>query len=154
MLRTPEHRVELLKAGVSGREIERLYAKYNGFRVVNIPFHTQEAGFNNEDSVDYGTGYGLITNLSSYFSGMDKKRKLAFIVNFCMTMLINTLFVPFSSILFAFVIGLIVIPPLMVLVPILAEGLRVVSFEFRKLTVSEKDSVVILPEGSIVPYFV
>ena len=154
MLRTPEHRVELLKAGVSGREIGRLYAKYNGFRIVNIPFHTWEAGFNNENTVNCQTVYGLIARLSGYFLDMGKKRKLAFIVNFCMTMLINTLFVPFSSILFAFVIGLIVIPPLMVVVPILAEGLRVVSFEFRKLTVSEKDSVVILPEGSIVPYFV
>lgn len=37
MLETPGERVELLKAGVDGKTIERLYVELNGFKIYNIP---------------------------------------------------------------------------------------------------------------------
>ncbi len=42
MLETSQERVELLKAGFKGKEIEKLYLIYNGFTIINIPIH-QEA---------------------------------------------------------------------------------------------------------------
>ncbi len=36
MLETPEERVRLLKAGLTGKQIEQLYVKVNGFKVVNM----------------------------------------------------------------------------------------------------------------------
>jgi hypothetical protein len=38
MLETPRERVELLKAGFSGKKIEELYIKHNNFRIVDGPF--------------------------------------------------------------------------------------------------------------------
>ncbi|MCZ7356798.1 MAG: hypothetical protein O8C66_12110 [Candidatus Methanoperedens sp.] len=38
MLETPRERVELLKAGISGKKIEELYIKHNNFRIVDGPF--------------------------------------------------------------------------------------------------------------------
>ncbi len=37
MLETPEERVELLKAGVTGETIETLYVMYNNFKIVRTP---------------------------------------------------------------------------------------------------------------------
>ncbi len=37
MLETPKERVELLKAGVSGKTIEELYVKYNNLKLVSTP---------------------------------------------------------------------------------------------------------------------
>ena len=37
MLETPEERVELLRAGISGKKIEELYISGNGFRILNRP---------------------------------------------------------------------------------------------------------------------
>ncbi len=34
MLETPEQRIKLLKAGFSGKEIERLYIEQNNFRII------------------------------------------------------------------------------------------------------------------------
>ena len=35
MLETPFERVKLLKAGISGKEIEELYIAYNNFKIVH-----------------------------------------------------------------------------------------------------------------------
>ncbi|MCG2735352.1 MAG: hypothetical protein L6282_03060 [Candidatus Methanoperedenaceae archaeon] len=35
MLETPEERVKLLKAGISAKDIEKLYIIYNEFKIVN-----------------------------------------------------------------------------------------------------------------------
>ncbi|MBU4075452.1 MAG: hypothetical protein KKI06_01860 [Euryarchaeota archaeon] len=37
MLKTPEERIKLLKAGISAKDIEKLYIIYNDFRVVCDP---------------------------------------------------------------------------------------------------------------------
>ncbi len=37
MLETPQERVKLLKVGINGRTIERLYIIYNNFKIVHIP---------------------------------------------------------------------------------------------------------------------
>lgn len=37
MLETPRERVKLLKAGIAGKTIEKLYVIYNHFKIVDIP---------------------------------------------------------------------------------------------------------------------
>lgn len=37
MLKTRQERVELLKAGIFGKTIERLYIRYNNFKIVGNP---------------------------------------------------------------------------------------------------------------------
>lgn len=39
MLETPPERVELLKAGISGKKIEELYILYNDFKIVRYPMY-------------------------------------------------------------------------------------------------------------------
>ncbi len=46
MLETSQERVILLKAGFSGTEIERLYIKYNNFKIINFPILHVENEFN------------------------------------------------------------------------------------------------------------
>lgn len=46
MLETSEQRVKLLKAGFSGKEIERLYIEYNNFRIVHLPILYEVSEFN------------------------------------------------------------------------------------------------------------
>jgi hypothetical protein len=36
-LRTSEERVRLLKIGMNGKQIEKLYLEYNGFKLIDIP---------------------------------------------------------------------------------------------------------------------
>lgn len=35
VLETPEERVKLLKAGLTGKDIEKLYVRYNEFKVIS-----------------------------------------------------------------------------------------------------------------------
>ncbi len=37
MLETPEERIKLLRAGYTGKTIEKLYVQLNNFKVVRIP---------------------------------------------------------------------------------------------------------------------
>jgi hypothetical protein len=37
MLETPQERVKLLKAGIDGKTIEKLYITYNNFKIVSSP---------------------------------------------------------------------------------------------------------------------
>lgn len=46
MFETTEERVKLLKAGFSGKEIERLYIEYNNFRIVCLPILYELTEFN------------------------------------------------------------------------------------------------------------
>jgi len=39
MLETPQERVKLLKAGIDGKTIEKLYLAYNDFKIVLIATH-------------------------------------------------------------------------------------------------------------------
>ena len=46
MFETSEQRIKLLKAGFSGKEIERLYIKYNNFKIVYSPILYEISEFN------------------------------------------------------------------------------------------------------------
>jgi predicted transcriptional regulator len=46
MLETSEQRIKLLKAGFSGKEIERLYIEYNNFKIVHLPILYEILEFN------------------------------------------------------------------------------------------------------------
>ncbi|MCX9010460.1 MAG: hypothetical protein OIN66_04975 [Candidatus Methanoperedens sp.] len=37
MLQTPEERIKLLKAGLTGEAIEKLYIEHNNFKIVRTP---------------------------------------------------------------------------------------------------------------------
>ncbi len=37
MLKTPEERIKLLKAGISGKDIEKIYIIYNNIKVIRHP---------------------------------------------------------------------------------------------------------------------
>ncbi len=41
MLETPQERVDLLKAGFSGKEIEELYIIFNDINIVRYPMHPE-----------------------------------------------------------------------------------------------------------------
>lgn len=45
MLETPEERVKLLKAGITGKTIERLYIAYNNFKIVRSPVLVEPVEF-------------------------------------------------------------------------------------------------------------
>ena len=48
MLETPQERVELLKAGISGKKIEELYIICNNFKIVHNPILCEVVGVNHE----------------------------------------------------------------------------------------------------------
>ena len=58
MLETCEERVRLLKAGIPGKEIERLYIMYNKLKIVTKPllFETAHNEENNQDKAFAGSG--------------------------------------------------------------------------------------------------
>jgi len=64
MLETPEERVELLKAGITGITIEKLYVMYNNFKIVRIPvrFELVEIDKNNDStsSREASAGYAAV----------------------------------------------------------------------------------------------
>ncbi len=45
MLETPQERVRLLKAGVDGKTIEKLYLIYNNFKIASGPIPIEQAEF-------------------------------------------------------------------------------------------------------------
>ena len=64
MLETPEERVELLKAGITGETIEELYVMYNNFKIVRTPvrFELVEIDKNNDStsSREASAGYAAV----------------------------------------------------------------------------------------------
>ena len=63
MLETPQERVELLKAGITGKKIEELYIIYNSFKIVRSPMFFKMVEINIEEnqntiaSQEAATGY-------------------------------------------------------------------------------------------------
>lgn len=53
MLRTRQERVKLLKAGIFGKTIERLYIKYNNFIIVGNPDFYNLVEINTEKIKDF-----------------------------------------------------------------------------------------------------
>ncbi len=64
MLETPEERVKLLKAGVTGKTIEQLYITYNNFKIVRTPvrFELVEIDKNNDSALsrEASAGYAVV----------------------------------------------------------------------------------------------
>jgi hypothetical protein len=52
MLKTRQERVELLKAGIFGKTIERLYIRYNNFKIVGNPNFYEMVGINTGETRD------------------------------------------------------------------------------------------------------
>jgi len=50
MLETPQERVRLLKAGIDGKTIERLYIIYNNLKIVNFPLLFELVEINLEEN--------------------------------------------------------------------------------------------------------
>ena len=50
MLETPQERVKLLKAGIDGKTIERLYIIYNNLKIVNFPLLFELVEINIEEN--------------------------------------------------------------------------------------------------------
>ncbi len=47
MLETPEERIELLRKGYTGKEIETLYNKFNNIKIINTPINFEIIEFDN-----------------------------------------------------------------------------------------------------------
>ena len=50
MLETSQERVRLLKAGIDGKTIEKLYIIYNNLKIVNIPLLFELVEINTEEN--------------------------------------------------------------------------------------------------------
>ena len=46
MLETPQERVRLLKAGIDGKTIEKLYIIYNNLKIVHTPLYFESIEIN------------------------------------------------------------------------------------------------------------
>ncbi|MCZ7392887.1 MAG: hypothetical protein ABOK23_02715 [Candidatus Methanoperedens sp.] len=64
MLETPGERVELLKAGITGETIEKLYVMYNNFKIVRTPLRIElvEIDINNNSTScrEASAGYAVV----------------------------------------------------------------------------------------------
>ena len=52
MLETSQERVRLLKAGIDGKTIEKLYIIYNNFKIVHIPLLFELVEINTEENMN------------------------------------------------------------------------------------------------------
>ncbi|MFZ3168381.1 MAG: hypothetical protein WA130_12250 [Candidatus Methanoperedens sp.] len=64
MLRTRQERVELLKAGIFGKTIERLYITYNNFIIVGNPIFYEMVEINTEKIKDIAISQEATAELS------------------------------------------------------------------------------------------
>ncbi|KAB2948088.1 MAG: hypothetical protein MPEBLZ_02688 [Candidatus Methanoperedens nitroreducens] len=64
MLRTRQERVELLKAGIFGKTIERLYITYNNFIIVGNPIFYELVEINTEKIKDIAISQEATAELS------------------------------------------------------------------------------------------
>jgi hypothetical protein len=57
MLETPQERVKLLKAGITGKDIEKLYVLYNNLKILGNPilFYKVRADEHDINSLNRGT---------------------------------------------------------------------------------------------------
>ncbi len=76
---------------------------------------------------------------------INEKTKLRLSIGFIGAILVITvLFVPISTIFMAFLIGLLIVPPVLMMVSIFIEGILIAGDRLNRLPHSEKDAVVIL----------
>jgi len=64
MLRTRQERVELLKAGIFGKTIERLYITYNNFIIVGNPIFYELVEINTQKIKDIAISQEATAELS------------------------------------------------------------------------------------------
>ena len=64
MLRTRQERVELLKAGIFGKTVERLYITYNNFIIVGNPIFYEMVEINTEKIKDIAISQEATAELS------------------------------------------------------------------------------------------
>jgi len=67
-LETPEQRIKLLKAGFSGKEIERLYIELNNFRIIYPPILYEISEFNGGNNTLNNLGERRRNSRCTYFS--------------------------------------------------------------------------------------
>ncbi|MFZ2411159.1 MAG: hypothetical protein WAW23_06285 [Candidatus Methanoperedens sp.] len=60
MLETPQERVKLLKAGITGKAIERLYIEYNNFKIIRSSVLVEPVEF-----IQASKSYPLISEASA-----------------------------------------------------------------------------------------
>ena len=125
MLETAEERVELLKKGLSEKEIEMLYIEHNNFKIIRTPI-LYEAN-------EFGIAPSILRNY----------RKTISLLMVDFVILMFALFVPISTLFFALVLVLLFIPPIFALAIILIEGKSILSKEFMKRPWEVKKSIVI-----------
>lgn len=128
MLETAEQRVELLKKGISGKEIEKLYIEYNNFKIIRSPILFDAFEFNQNTSA-------LISRkISIEFAPtlFKNKRKTKLIL--AIFILILILLVPISTIFLGLLLLFLFVPPMLALVIIFIEGIVVISKELNRLS--------------------
>ncbi len=75
---------------------------------------------------------------------INEKTKLGLSIGFIgTTLVINVLFVPISTIFMAFLIGLLIVPPVLMMVSIFIEGILIAGDRLNRLPHPEKDAVII-----------
>lgn len=133
MLRTRRERVNLLRKGVDSSTIENLYLNYNNFKLVRQPV-----------LFDPLSGKIPIDMCKpSQFEGKKvevthEKQKLLLIIG----LMVFAILFPIR-VLFALIMGLLFIPPVLVVVIITYEFGSIISKEMEKLSALQKFSMVI-----------
>ena len=129
MLETAEQRVELLKKGFSGKEIEKLYIEYNNFKIIRSPILFDAFEFNQNTSA-------LISRkISIEFAHtlFKNKRKTKSILILAIFLLILALLVPISTLFLGLLLLFLFVPPMLALLIIFIEGIVVISKELNRL---------------------
>lgn len=112
-----EQRVKLLKAGFSGKEIEKLYTEQNSFKIVhNILYEGIE--FNVHGS-------------SIYMNNIKAKS----ILTFGIVGLFLPLLVPISTVFLALLLTFLFVPPMFAFSLILIEGIPIISKELKPTSI-------------------
>ncbi len=63
MLETPQERVRLLKAGIDGKTIEKMYIILNNLTVAHTPLRFEKVEINTEENTNSATGQGKMTTI-------------------------------------------------------------------------------------------
>ena len=130
MLETAEQRVELLKKGFSGKEIEKLYIEYNNFKIIRSPilFDAFKFDFNNNTSDLISRKIGI--KFAPTLFKIKGKTKLILAI----FILILALLVPISTIFLGLLLLFLFVPPMLAIVIIFFEGIVVFSKELNRLS--------------------
>ena len=130
-METAEQRVELLKKGFSGKEIEKLYIEYNNFKIIRSPilFDAFEFDFNQNTSASISRK----VSIESAPFLLKNKRKTKSILILAIFLLILALLVPISTIFLGLLLLFLFVPPMLALLIIFIEGIVVISKELNRL---------------------